>query len=230
MKHVASLDTPDARHAANNLLALQAQIHLQQGRPREAIAIATEVVRLAEPLGSSRSLAQAYSALDGGFLDLGEPEKAVNEVKALEIYREIGAVRSAAVVESNLGVQAYAEGRWRDATTYYTHSRDELERLGDLPGAAFAAANLGEVLISRGLLDDAAPVLEEARATLRAAEHLTGSIFAETQLARLALVRGDVDDAIAGLDEGRRRSGVDRQRVLRSRSVYLPGRKPCPER
>ena len=119
--------------------------------------IALKVVERAQPLGPSRALARAYSALDGGYLDLGEPEKAVHEVKALEIYREIGAARSAAVIESNLGVQAYAEGRWRDASTYYTHSQEELERLGDSTQAAFAGANLGEVLISRGLLDEAEP-------------------------------------------------------------------------
>ena len=52
-----------------------------------------EVVRVAEPLGPSRALARAYSALDGGYLDLGEPEKAVHEVKSLEIYRELGEAR-----------------------------------------------------------------------------------------------------------------------------------------
>jgi class 3 adenylate cyclase/tetratricopeptide (TPR) repeat protein len=199
LERVASLTTPDATRSACNLLALRAQIHLQQGRPREAIEIATEVVRLAEPLGPSRALARAFSALDGGYLDLGQPENAVHEVKALEIYREIGEPRWAAVIESNLGVQAYAEGRWRDASSYYTHSRDELERLGDSTQAAFAGANLGEVLISRGALDEAGEVLEDARLVLRAAEHLTGSIFAETQLARLTLERGDVDSAIDDL-------------------------------
>jgi len=195
----SSSTSPDAERAANNLLALRAQIHLQQGRPRDAIAVAAEVVARAEPLGPSRALARAYSALDGGYLDLGEPEKAVHEVKALAIYRELGAARWAAVIESNLGVQAYAEGRWREASGYYTHSRDELERLGDSTQAAFAGANLGEVLISRGLLDDAESVLDDARRTLRSAEHVTGSIFAETQLARLALVRGNGAAAIEDL-------------------------------
>ncbi|HEX4747076.1 MAG TPA: adenylate/guanylate cyclase domain-containing protein [Gaiellaceae bacterium] len=196
---VASSTTPEAQRAANNLLALRAQIHLQQGRPRDAIKVANEVVARAEPLGPSRALARAYSALDGGHLDLGEPEKATHEVMALEIYRELGAARWAAVIESNLGVQAYAEGRWREASDYYTHSQRELERLGDSTQAAFAGANLGEVLISRGLLEDAERVLEDAQHTLRAAEHVTGSIFSETQLARLALVRGNVDEAIADL-------------------------------
>jgi tetratricopeptide (TPR) repeat protein len=196
---VSASTEPDALRAGNNLLALRAQIHLQQGRPRDAIAVATQVVARAEPLGPSRALARAYSALDGGYLDLGQPENAVHEVKALEIYRELGAARWAAVIESNLGVQAYAEGRWREASDYYLHSKEELERLGDSTQAAFAGANLGEVLISRGLLDDAQSVLTDACGTLRAAEHVTGSIFSETQLARLALVRGDIDAAIADL-------------------------------
>ena len=196
---VKSVETADARHSSNSLLALRAQILLQQGRPRDAIAIASEVVRDAEPLGPSRALAQAYDALDGAYFELGQPEKAVHEIKALEIYREIGAARGAAVIASNLGVSAYAEGRWREATEYYSHSRDELERLGDVTQAAFASANIGEVLISRRLLEEAETVLDDARTTLRAAEHVTGSIFAETQLARLALVREDFDAAVEDL-------------------------------
>ena len=196
---VASSSDPEATRTGNNLLALRAIILLQQGRPREAIAVATEVVARAESLGPSRALARAYSSLDGGYLDLGEPEKAVHEVKALEIYRELGAARLAAVIESNLGVQAYAEGRWGEASTYYMHSQEELQRVGDSTHAAFVGANLGEVLISRGVLDDAESVLDEARQTLRAAEHVTGSIYAEIQLARLALVRGEVETAIDDL-------------------------------
>ena len=196
---VSSLDTPEATTAKNSLLSHRAQIRLLQGRPREAITLATDVVRVAEPLGPSIALARAYSVLDGAFLELGEPENAVNLVKALAIYRELGAARSAAVNASNLGVLAYAEGRWREATEYYAQSQEELERLGDSTQAAFAAANLGEVLISRGRLDEAESVLSGARGVLRAAEHATGSIFAETQLARLALERGDADTAIEDL-------------------------------
>ena len=199
LDRVTSLDTRDAKRVANSLLALRALVHLEQGKLREAIALATTVVTEAEPLGPSYALARAYSVLDGGFLGLGEPEHAVNEVKALEIYREIGAARSAAVIAMNLGVQAYAEGRWRDATNYYTHARDELERLGDSTQAAFAGANLGEVLISRGSFQDAESVLSEARGVLRAADYVTASMFAEIQLARLALERGDVDTAVDDL-------------------------------
>ena len=197
---VKSVETAEARHSSNSLLALRAQILLQQGRPRDAIAIALEVVREAEPLGPSRALAQAYDALDGAYFELGQPEKAVHENQgSRDLSRDRGGTGGAAVIASNLGVSAYAEGRWREATEYYSHSRDELERLGDVTQAAFASANIGEVLISRGLLEEAETVLDEAQTILRAAEHVTGSIFAETQLARLALVRDDVDAAVESL-------------------------------
>ncbi len=201
---VASSSDPEAMRTGNNLLALRAIILLQQGRPRDAIKVATEVVARAESLGPSRALARAYSALDGGHLDLGKPESAIHEVKALEIYRELGAARPAAIVESNLGVQAYAEGRWREASAYYLHAQEELQRVGDSTQAAQVGMNLGEVLISRGLLDEAESVLGDARESLRTAEH-EAAMFAETQLARLALLRRNVvaaiDDLVRVVDE-----------------------------
>ena len=118
LKRIESVSTLEAKHAANSLLALRAYIHLQQGRPRDAIAIASKVVADAEPLGPSVALARAYSALEGGYLFIGEPEKAVYEEKALEMFRSLGAARSAAVIESNLGVKAYAQGTWGEAESY----------------------------------------------------------------------------------------------------------------
>ena len=110
LKRIEPCQTLEAQHAANSLLARRAYIHLQQGRPRDTIAIARKVVEDAEPLGPSVALARAYSALEGGYLFIGEPENAVYEEKALEMFRGLGAARSAAVMEMNLGVKAYSQG------------------------------------------------------------------------------------------------------------------------
>ena len=48
-------------------------------------------------------------------------------------------------------MQAYAEGRWRDAATYYTHSRDELERLATRRRPRSPGRTWARSLISRGL-------------------------------------------------------------------------------
>ena len=98
----------------------------------------------------------------------------------MEIFRSLGAARSAAVAEMNLGVKAYAQGRWREATELYGNALKEFERVGDTTQAAHAAANLGEVLISRQLLDEAEAVLNEADATLRASGYRLAAMFTET--------------------------------------------------
>ncbi len=105
LKRIGSLDTPRAKHAANNLLARRAQIYLQQGRPRETIPIATSVINEMEPLGQSVALARAYSALEGAYLSVGEPEKAVYEEKALAIFRSLGARQPS---------RDYREQPWRE--------------------------------------------------------------------------------------------------------------------
>jgi predicted ATPase/class 3 adenylate cyclase len=199
LNRVRTLNTAEAKQAANSLLARRAQIYLQQGRARETIAIANEVVKEAEPLGPSIALARAYSALEGAYLSIGEPENAVYEEKALEMFRSLGAARSAAVMEMNLGVKAYAQGWWQEATQRYSNARSEFERLGDVTQAAYAGANLGEVLISWGLFQEAEAVLTDARRTLRNSSYLFAAVFCEIQLARLAIATGNVASAIPEL-------------------------------
>jgi class 3 adenylate cyclase/tetratricopeptide (TPR) repeat protein len=196
LKCVASMETVESRHAANNLLVRRAQIYLQQGRARETIPIATNVVNDLEPLGPSVALARAYSVLEGAYLYVGEPEKAVFEENALEILRGLGQARAAAVVEMNLGVTAYAQGQWEEATRRYEGARKELERVGDATLAAHVGANLGEVLISRGLFAEAKEVLEDADETLRASNFVQARVFCDIQLARLAISTGEAASAI----------------------------------
>ena len=213
LKRVQPMTTAEAKHAANSLLARRAYIHLQQGRPRETIAIASKVVKEAEPFGPSIALARAYSALEGGYLSIGQPENAVYEEKALEIFRSLGAARSAAVMDMNLGVKAYALGDWQEATRRYGNAREEFERVGDVTQAAHAGANLGEVLVSSGRLDEAEAVLNEAHRTLRDSSFLFAAVFCEIQLARLAIAKGHVASAIPELtrlvEEARSSGDVD---------------------
>ena len=122
---------------------------------------------------------------------MGEPEKAVFWPRALEIYKDLGMVRQAAVMEMNLGVKAYADGRWDDAVAHYRRARAELVRVGDAGNSALASANLGEVLVSRAALRDAEEVLGDARETLRALHFLGPALWAEMQIGRLLLARGE---------------------------------------
>jgi ATP/maltotriose-dependent transcriptional regulator MalT len=170
-----------------------------QGHPREAIALALEAAAEGERIGELEAVARAYTALDGAYQMLGQPEKATHERKAVDIWEQLGRLRSVGIVELNLGVQAYADGHWDEAVDWYERSRTDCAAAGDRQNVAIASANLGEVLVSRGALDAAETVLIDARRALRAAGLTPYALFAETQLARAKLERGCADEALASL-------------------------------
>jgi tetratricopeptide (TPR) repeat protein len=186
------------------------------------VVLALQAVGEGEQIHELEALARAYTALDGAYQMLGEPEKAVHEQRAVAIWAQLGRLRSVGIVELNLGVQAYADGRWEEAIDWYTRSQADCAAAGDRQNVAIAAANLGEVLVSRGALDEAEAVLVDARRALRAAGLTPYALFAETQLARATLARGHADDALASLrrivDEA---AGIGHAGIVLEIAVYF---------
>jgi class 3 adenylate cyclase/tetratricopeptide (TPR) repeat protein len=205
LKLVDEMDTKAALAARATLRAMRGEIRWFQGHPREAIRIAELAVDEARQSDAAEALARAYTALDGSYQMLGHPEKAIHERMALEIYTRLGHVRSRGITELNLGVQAYADGRWDEAADLYRRAEEDCLHAGDRPNAAIAKANLGELLVSRGALDEAERLLTEARRVLRSSNYAPFALFAETQLGRVALARGLAVEALQLL-----RSVVDR--------------------
>ena len=197
---IATLESTDAIGARASLRALRAEIRWHQGHAREALDLAEAAAADAERAGDLHALAIAYMALDASFQLLGEPEKAIYERKAAEIWSRLGQLRSLGISELNVGVQAYADGNWDEAIEWYRRSQENCLRAGDRATAAVAGANLGEVLVSRGSLDEAEALLTEARRALRAAGYTPHALFAEAQRARIALERGRGADALLALE------------------------------
>ena len=142
-------ETP-AVAARARLLAMRSEIRTYQGRAREAIPLALAAADEARRAEELEALARAYMALDNSYQLLGEPEKAVHERMALEIYTALGDTRSRGITEMNLGVQAYAGGSWQEAEDLYRCAQEDCGRAGDRYNVVIAATNLGELLISRG--------------------------------------------------------------------------------
>ena len=115
LRVVAGQDAPGAAGARSRLQAQRAELRLLQGHPREAIALALEAAAEGERIGELEAVARAYTALDGAYQMLGQPEKATHERKAVDIWEQLGRLRSVGIVELNLGVQAYADGHWDEA-------------------------------------------------------------------------------------------------------------------
>ncbi len=199
LRHAASRDTTEAVAARANLRALRAEARWNQGRLREAIALAEAAVEDAERAHDLHALAVAYTALDASHQLLGQPERAVYERKAVEIWAQLGQLRARGMSELNLGVQAYADGEWDAAVEWYSRARESCLAAGDRVAAAMAGANLAEVLVSRGAFEEAERVIVDARRALRAAGYAPHALFAETQRARMALLQGRVSEAVEEL-------------------------------
>jgi len=200
LRLVASREERDAVAARATLLAMRSEIHMFQGRAREAIPLALKSVEEARRVDELEALTHAYTALDGSYQMLGEPDKAVHERMALEIHSRLGNARLAGIYGLNVGVQAYADGRWDEAAELYARAQADCLRAGDRQHAAHLASSLAELQISRGRPDEAQQLLTESRRVLRSSGFAPYAIFADIQLARCALERGDAQESLGILD------------------------------
>lgn len=190
LRLLEGVDLPAARRITAGLRAQRSLIKATQGHPREAVVLGERAIAEAKRSRALKALTRAYEAVDEGYRLLGKPEKAVHEQLGLEILRKLGETRDAGITEMNLGVQAYADGRWADAVAWYERSQQDSASAGDHQMVACTGANLGEVLVSLGRLDEAEAVLTDARRVLRATGEVAFALFTETQLARVLLERG----------------------------------------
>jgi tetratricopeptide (TPR) repeat protein len=141
------------------------------------------------------AIARAYMTLDAAHIDLGEVERAVHTVEALEILEQLGDLPGQARALSNLGVEAYYEGRWIEAASFYERSAQASHRTGDVVQSALSTSNLAEIFVNQGRLDEATQAVADASRVFRAAKFLDGLAFASILEGRIALARGNFDRA-----------------------------------
>ena len=196
LRLVSALESREATAARAALRSMRAQGRLLQGHNREALALAELAAEEARRSDEREALGRAYAVLDEAHQRLGEHEMAVHALLALELYRELGKLRTVGVVETNLGHQAQWSGRWDDAIDWLRRAQEDCSAAGDRQSAASAGVTLGEVLVNRGSLDEAEEVLRDARRVLRAAGLTPDALLAETHLARIPLAQGRSTEAL----------------------------------
>jgi len=158
------VDTTEAARLRADLGIGKAASRFRQGKWREVVNCAKEVIVDAEAGGNRRALAHAFYLLDVSLARLGSPEAKVYRGRALPIFEEIGDLVGQANTLNNLGAEAYFEGHWDEAVDLYERSRVARERAGDVIGTGMSAWNVAEVLSDQGHVDRARA---EAQASLR---------------------------------------------------------------
>jgi class 3 adenylate cyclase/tetratricopeptide (TPR) repeat protein len=168
----------------------------RQGEFKDCIDWCNRVVDQGTQTYDLRALAHAYYLLHLAYTSIGSPERAAYRGLALPIYEEIGDMLGQANVLTNLGIDAYYEGRWDDALELYERSREGYERVGHVVGAATQNNNIGEIRSDQGHLDDAAEEFREIKSVFDAAGHRTLAALTVSNLGRVAARAGRLDEAL----------------------------------
>ena len=185
----------EAKSIRARLILAQAATRLRGGRHREGLPMLERAVEEAERAGDRATLAHAYYLLDWAHTDLGNPEATHFRDLALPIFEELGDHDKQGRVLTNLGVNAYHEGRWTEALDFYERATEASERAGDSIGAAFNLNNIAEIRLEQGMLDDAETLLRNVLGSWRAAGFATGVGTVLLNLGRIEMRRGDLERA-----------------------------------
>src|SRR5204863_1807882 len=121
----------------------------RQGQFAEAAEWAKRAAEHAEASGDRSALAHAYHLLDIAHTRLGDGDR-THRGLALPIYEELGDLVGQARVLNVLGIEAYFEGRWDEAMSFYRRCKDVSVRAGDVVVAATATNNEAEIVSDQG--------------------------------------------------------------------------------
>lgn len=179
-----------------------AGVRVRQGEFADGAAWCKRVLDEALP-EDLQAIAHAYYLMHLAYISNRSPERAALRGLALPIYEELGDLLGQANVLNNMGVDAYYEGRWREALELYERSKAMRERIGDVVGAATITNNIGEVKSDQGYLTTAAEHADAARVVFENAGHRNLLTHALSNLGRIAAREGRLDDSRKLLHQAR---------------------------
>jgi len=186
-------------------LELQRAILLyRQGKIDECATWAERAAEGAVAASDRSALGDAYYIRAAAEGDRGGPAREYLD-RALPIFEELGLLQRQATVLNNVGVRAYYEGAWDEASDAYRRAGEAAGRGGDVLTGAHATNNRAEILLDQGHLDEAAEQFDAALRTYRAAKFTIGEAFVGINLGRVAAREGRFEDARAQFLESAQR-------------------------
>lgn len=133
--------------------------------PDSGLLFAGHTLRLAEELDWEKGRAAAYSDMGINHSAQSDYYQALEHyVKALEIYRKLGADRSEAAVLSNIALVYHKQSNYAKAMDYYMQALSVMEETGNKQGEAITLENIGTLYKEQNDFDKTVRYYEKATA------------------------------------------------------------------
>jgi tetratricopeptide (TPR) repeat protein len=174
--------------------AAYAGVKLRQGRFDEARTWAERAVASADAGDDRTRVAYARSLTYIAAVYSGERASEERD-DALATLEEVGDLVKLNVLQGNVGIEAYYDGRWDDALEWYRRSGETAARVGDVVSVARAQSNEAEILSDRGQFDEARALFEQALRVWRAADYRIGVALTTSNLGRVMARSGQFEEA-----------------------------------
>lgn len=210
----ADTDLAEARglatQTADQRLQADAQRHLaflrlQQGRPQDALELATASLTVYQPLGDGWETATALVIASYASVMLGDTTGAIQDAnEARQLLTPIGDSWALVHADGTLGAIAHAEGRFDEAAAFLARAAAASERLGFLGQAALHLTTLGRVEQRAGHTEQAIGTLQKALAAAGQSGDHRIAATARVNLARLLRAGGQPDAALILLEQADR--------------------------
>jgi class 3 adenylate cyclase/tetratricopeptide (TPR) repeat protein len=194
LRALESLEPEGQQRMRFELSLAYAGVRVRQGEFADCAEWCRRVFDEANQVNDLPALAHAYYLIHYAYISSRNPERAAFRGLALPIYEELDDLLGQANALNNLGVDAYYEGRWREALDCYDRSKALRERIGDVVGAATITSNIGEIKADQGYLTTAQELFEEARAVFETSGHRLLATVTLSNLGRTAAREGRLDE------------------------------------
>jgi len=147
------------------------RVYQAAGRHEQALACLGEALSLTHDLEDQSAEAAILDLAGDVYVALRQPKQALRKYEqSLDLFRRLGNVETALVVQRDIGALYQAFGEWDKAFVWFEACQQEAERAQDVVGHARIAYDVACLHIHRGDPESAAALLLRSMSLFRQAE------------------------------------------------------------